>query len=348
MGSKRDQDDERAPFWTCDARGNAYVRRCVSGSALVWALGLSACGGGLAHQDTTALDRGRDEAARAALRARVTHQKERIRELEARVALAEAESRDLREEFRLIDEREPPAAPVQASDAAGYANSPQRNMPAEQEPDESDSGSRPVLTLYGERPSTEQVPRAPLEPVPVVAERLPLSPLPDISVTTAPPQEAASAPAPQASQVSESDAVQAYRRALMLVKERRFDVAKTALKAFLRVYANHPYADNATYWLGEVLYALRDYTGARATFEGLLSRYPNGGKVPDALVKLGYCHLREGQPAEARRYFTRVVRNYPGTLAARLSADELKSTQTKHKGTSRAEGEGAGSQEGSK
>lgn len=342
MGSKRHQDVERGLFKVFEGTSPRTVRRYVSASALAWTLGLSACGGSLSHQDTVqGLERGKDEAARAALRDRVRHQKERIRELEARVALAEAESRDLREEFRLIDEQPAIGAPVQAADAAGYANAPQRDMPSETMADEVDEGPRPVLTLYGESPSSSATPSAPLEPVPVVAERLPLSPLPDISVTTAPP----SAPAQQTAQQSESDAVVAYRRALTLVKERRFDAAKTALKGFLRLYAEHPYADNATYWLGEVLYAMRDYTGARATFEGLLSRYPNGGKVPDALVKLGYCHLREGQPDQAQRYFTRVVRSYPGTLAARLSADELKFTQSKHKGTP---AEGEGSQEGSR
>ena len=44
---------------------------------------------------------------------------------------------------------------------------------------------------------------------------------------------------------------------------------------------------------------------------------PNGAKVPDALLKIGLCQRGLGDGALAKQTWERLVRDYPGSVAAR-------------------------------
>jgi tol-pal system protein YbgF len=120
----------------------------------------------------------------------------------------------------------------------------------------------------------------------------------------------------------EDPVVREYRAALGFVEARRWNDALGALARFAAAHPDHPYADNALYWQGEVLYAQREYRRAMEILETMIRRYPRGNKVPDALLRLGYCSLRLGDPERARTYFERVRREHPDSVAARLASRE--------------------------
>jgi tol-pal system protein YbgF len=112
-------------------------------------------------------------------------------------------------------------------------------------------------------------------------------------------------------------AKRAYDAALALVAARQYPQALDALAAFLVKWPDHPYADNAMYWRGEAYFARGEYARATEQFEGVLSRFPAGNKVPDALLKLGVCAQKAGDPARARAYFDRLAQQFPESEAAR-------------------------------
>jgi tol-pal system protein YbgF len=112
-------------------------------------------------------------------------------------------------------------------------------------------------------------------------------------------------------------AKRAYEAALALVAARQYPQALDALAAFLVKWPDHPYADNAMYWRGEAYFARGEYARAAEQFEGVLARFPGGNKVPDALLKLGLCAQKAGDPARARSYFDRLAQQYPQSDAAR-------------------------------
>lgn len=114
-----------------------------------------------------------------------------------------------------------------------------------------------------------------------------------------------------------------YRAAVELVRSGKTDEAVTALRAFLRRYPNHEYADNAQYWLGEAFYATKDYPHALAEFRATIDTYPRGNKVPDALLKVGYCYQALGQNDKARAVLEQVVNLYPKSEPAALAAKRL-------------------------
>ncbi|MGE0868127.1 MAG: tol-pal system protein YbgF [Kofleriaceae bacterium] len=117
-----------------------------------------------------------------------------------------------------------------------------------------------------------------------------------------------------------------YRTAVELVKTGKHGDAITALRAFLAKFPRHEYADNAQYWLGEAFYAQRDYGHALSEFRVVIETYPRGNKVPDALLKVGFCYGALGQPDKARAVLEQVVTLYPHTEPAALAAKRLESS----------------------
>lgn len=119
------------------------------------------------------------------------------------------------------------------------------------------------------------------------------------------------------------DAGNDYRLAVELVKSGPHDQAVAALRAFLAKYPRHDYADNAQYWLGEAFYAHKDYPHALIEFRNVIETYPRGNKVPDALLKVGYCYSAMGQSEKARAVLEQVVNLYPKTEPAALAVKRL-------------------------
>ena len=115
-----------------------------------------------------------------------------------------------------------------------------------------------------------------------------------------------------------------YQSAFKLLKEARYDEAAAGFTQFLAQHRDHELASNAQYWLGEVHYVKRQYPAALAAFEGVLTGYPDARKLPDALLKAGYCHYELGRFALARTALTRLAQEYPESTAAAEGAERLK------------------------
>ncbi|MEE4203456.1 MAG: tetratricopeptide repeat protein [Halieaceae bacterium] len=117
----------------------------------------------------------------------------------------------------------------------------------------------------------------------------------------------------------------AYRAAYDLVRNRQFDRALTAFKAFLLEYPFGRFAPNAHYWIGELYLVIDppDPELARQSFKLLLDQYPDNSKVPDALFKLGRVHFLKGNRDRSREYLDRVIARYgdEGHPAAQLAKD---------------------------
>jgi tol-pal system protein YbgF len=121
----------------------------------------------------------------------------------------------------------------------------------------------------------------------------------------------------------DGDAGADYRAAVELVKSGKQEEAVAALHAFLVKYPRHDYADNAQYWLGESFYAQKDFAHALAEFRTVIETYPRGNKVPDALLKVGYCYQALGQTDKAHAVLAQVVNLYPKSEPAALAAKRL-------------------------
>ena len=116
----------------------------------------------------------------------------------------------------------------------------------------------------------------------------------------------------------------AYGVAFDALKQKDYVESARLFKSFIDAYPQAQLAPNALYWLGESYYVTQNYEIAQQSFERLLSQFPDSSKVPDGMLKLGYCQAQLGQKDRARDTFNEVLRLYPMSDAARFAQSQLR------------------------
>jgi len=135
-----------------------------------------------------------------------------------------------------------------------------------------------------------------------------------IDQASKPKSDEAQVPAPE-----KNDYYDAYNE----LRNGHTDQSIALFNTYLSKYPASIYANNAQYWLGEAYRVKQDNDAARKAFNGVIEKYPNGAKVPDALLKLGYLEIEQKNPAKAREYLTRVITEHPKSPAALLAEKKL-------------------------
>lgn len=99
-----------------------------------------------------------------------------------------------------------------------------------------------------------------------------------------------------------------YREAMNLVlKEKRYDDAIVALKAYLGGFPKGRFAGNAKYWLGEVYLEKKALEDSRQWFARVLSEHSGHNKVPDAQYKIGVVYHLMGDLVSAKEYLQKAA-----------------------------------------
>lgn len=129
------------------------------------------------------------------------------------------------------------------------------------------------------------------------------------------PQSPAAAPASS----SAGDDRSAYQAAFALVRERKFDDARSAFEAFIQQYPQSDSLANAHYWIGEIDLAQQSLESARAAFQRVIADFSGHPKVPDALYKLGVVEDRLGNLEASQGAFQRLLAEFPQSSAAGLA-----------------------------
>jgi tol-pal system protein YbgF len=128
---------------------------------------------------------------------------------------------------------------------------------------------------------------------------------------------------PRASRDDGAEAVGLYRKAFEALRAGKPEEAAQGFKEFLRAFPASDLADNSQYWLGECFYDRKDFTQAVREFRRVVERYPNGNKVPDALLKVGFSYLALGSAEAGKQTLTQLQRSYPRHEAAVLAGARL-------------------------
>ena len=106
-----------------------------------------------------------------------------------------------------------------------------------------------------------------------------------------------------------------YRHAFGLLSQANYGEAELALRTFVELNPQDPLAGNAKYWLGETFYVRQDYQQAAVTFAEAYQEYPNSGKAPDNLLKLGMSLSALGSKPDACGTFVELLKRYPKAAA---------------------------------
>jgi tol-pal system protein YbgF len=123
---------------------------------------------------------------------------------------------------------------------------------------------------------------------------------------------------PSAPEVVFADEAAVYGDAFAALKAGRYDEAIQGFQLYLTKYPKGPRADNATYWLGEAQYVQQDFEAAIKSFQAV-SAFPESRKLPDALLKVGYCQYELKAFRNARATLQKLISTYPDSNAARLA-----------------------------
>ena len=115
-----------------------------------------------------------------------------------------------------------------------------------------------------------------------------------------------------------------YEAAFELLKAEEYHPAARAFEQFLVANPVSDYADNAQYWLAESHYATNQFSEALRQFQIVIGKYPDSRKIPDALLKAGYCNYELQHWDDARELLERLMTDFPETTAARLGSQRLR------------------------
>jgi tol-pal system protein YbgF len=106
-----------------------------------------------------------------------------------------------------------------------------------------------------------------------------------------------------------------YAKAYGLVKSASYDQAIAAFASYVEKYPAGRYTPNAWYWLGELYVAIKpqNLLASTTAFQRLLTDYPDHGKVPAAMYKLGTVYFLNANKAKAQEMLTHVIDRYGNT-----------------------------------
>ena len=107
----------------------------------------------------------------------------------------------------------------------------------------------------------------------------------------------------------------AYDQGLEHFRSGRFAEAVTAFQIFNRTFARSTLVPSAQYWIGNSLYATRDFRGAIAAQRQLIAQYPESAKAPDALLNIASAQSELGDLQAARVTLQEVASRYPSSEA---------------------------------
>jgi tol-pal system protein YbgF len=121
----------------------------------------------------------------------------------------------------------------------------------------------------------------------------------------------------------------AYDGALAQFRAGDFRGAATNLQAFVARYPQSAYAASAQYWLGNSLYALKDYKSSIAAQQVVLERYRDSPRAPDALLNIASSQLELNQKPQSQATLQRILKEFPDSEAAKTARERLPATKSK-------------------
>jgi tol-pal system protein YbgF len=114
-----------------------------------------------------------------------------------------------------------------------------------------------------------------------------------------------------------------YERSLELLEQGRLAEAEAGFTRFLAANPVSDLADNAQFWLAESALRRADTASALAGFRAVVENYPGANKVPDALLKVGFCLAELGEPESAATVYRELLERFPETTAAETARQRL-------------------------
>ena len=151
----------------------------------------------------------------------------------------------------------------------------------------------------------------------------PVPPTPEPPTTAAPAAPPGGSSDSTVPVIAGSGGEELYDQGYSLFHQQKYPESERAFRLFLSRYPTSDLADNALFWIGESRWARGDFAAALDSYTTTVEQYPDGNKVPDALLKAGRCLENLGQTSRAARTFEEVVLRFAGSAAAITAQERL-------------------------
>jgi len=105
---------------------------------------------------------------------------------------------------------------------------------------------------------------------------------------------------------------EAYREALKMYMDGKYDDAVAGVEELLAAGIPDPLNDNCHYWIGESFFGLKRYSEALARFDEVLG-FEWSNKKDDSQVMIGRFYARMGEMARAQQEYKKLIDFYPAS-----------------------------------
>jgi tol-pal system protein YbgF len=115
-----------------------------------------------------------------------------------------------------------------------------------------------------------------------------------------------------------------YNAAMQLLARARYDEARGAFRSFADTHPDDMLTPQAVYWVGDIAYVQKDYTGAAHAFAEQIKKYPQSSRAPDSMLKHGQSLIAMGQKQEGCTTLGAIKAKYPqasDTILATAKSD---------------------------
>ncbi|MGE0126780.1 MAG: tol-pal system protein YbgF [Blastocatellales bacterium] len=128
---------------------------------------------------------------------------------------------------------------------------------------------------------------------------------------------------PTFTQLTPGNAEQLFAAAYSDYSRGNYDLAASEFKQYVEIYPSSELADNAQYWIGEILYAQKKLPEAVIEFEKVKAVNPAGDKTTVALYRRGLILLEMEKKEDAVSQFHAIFKEYPKTKEGELATQQL-------------------------
>jgi tol-pal system protein YbgF len=128
---------------------------------------------------------------------------------------------------------------------------------------------------------------------------------------------------PTFTQITPGNAEQLFAAAYSDYSRGNYDLAVAEFKQYVEIYPASELADNAQYWIGEILTAQKKLPEAVLEFEKVTTVSPQGDKASLALYKRALALLELGRKDEALAQFQTIIKTYAKSKEAELATQQL-------------------------
>jgi tol-pal system protein YbgF len=112
-------------------------------------------------------------------------------------------------------------------------------------------------------------------------------------------------------QLASTDTRSQFDAAMSLLAKAQYDEARAAFRGFVDSYPNDELAPQAIYWVGDIAYVQKDFSGAAHAFAEGLKKYPSSPRAPESMLKLGQTLIALNQKKEGCLALDAIPNKYP-------------------------------------